>query len=153
MSPSACSLSSCAQLCCTACPWTRSKSNPKHPGLTCGGGRVPARVRDSKCLDLVCEQASEGMTKCLKVWTFGEESLGSLFLGYSSASCGAMEMIIFFSPFFSPFQKSRKYIDMSWVRKQKPLKNFGKSRHVKNVLSETFQSYKNQNISLHLQLL
>lgn len=57
----------------------------------------------------------------------------------------------FFKNFFPPFQKSKKYTDMSWARKQKLLKNFGKSRHMQNVLSETFQSDKNQNISLRLQ--
>jgi len=46
------------------------------------------------------------MTKRLKVRTFGEESLGSLLLGQSFASCGAAEIKdIFLSLFFHLFRK------------------------------------------------
>lgn len=69
------------QLCCAASPGSRSNPNPRDPGLTSGDGRIPARARGSPCLDSVCEQAREGMTKRLRVWTLGEESLGSFSLG------------------------------------------------------------------------
>lgn len=68
------------QLCCTASPQSYSKSNPKDPGRTSRDGRVPIRVWDSVCLDLVCEQASEGMTKCLKVWILERRPLTLCFL-------------------------------------------------------------------------
>lgn len=72
----------------------------------------------------------------------------------SSASCGAVEIKDIFLPppfFFFLFKKVKIYADTSRVRKQKPLKKFCKSRNTKNVLSETFHSDKNQNISLRLQ--
>lgn len=94
------------------------------------------------------------MTKCLKGWTFGEKSVGSLFLGLSSISCAAMEILNIFSSFLAFSKKAKKKKKRHrYVLGEKLMKNFGKPRNKKNVLSGTFRSDKNQNISLRLQLL
>lgn len=89
------------------------------------------------------------MTKCLKGWTFAEKSLGSSFLGLSSISCAATDILDIFTSVLAFKKKKKKDIDTSWVKKL--MKNFGKPRNRKEVLSETLHSDQNQNISLRLQ--
>lgn len=47
------------------------------------------------------------MTKCLKGWTFAEKSLGSSFLGLSSISCAATDILDIFTSVLA-FKKKKK---------------------------------------------